>query len=285
METSAIIHSGIGARAEHDRKQRYYDTEDSTCGRSLSSSSYGSDEDDEGSVSSEAALPQNTIPPGLLAQFDRSGLSRSERKTTIMSIKRLSSHVPECVRHRIEQEIELKGKPETSMIRRLQKPESSEGDSDVSDSSYETYLKAADFLGAEHDQQRANFSEFCGIDDIQTESGAKQKNKRNSISSFDTGKIFQMSTIHGVPRQSRRMSLPSVNGGSPMLASLKKGRRRSDSFEQRNSINDVSCRYFDENRRKLPFAEKYLSALLLVDISGFTKLATLLGPEQLSKVS
>jgi class 3 adenylate cyclase len=37
--------------------------------------------------------------------------------------------------------------------------------------------------------------------------------------------------------------------------------------------------------RSLPHASMYHCALLFVDISGFTKLSTLLDPESLSKVS
>jgi hypothetical protein len=44
------------------------------------------------------------------------------------------------------------------------------------------------------------------------------------------------------------------------------------------------CKYFSPERHSLPKAIRYKCALLLVDISGFTKLSTTLDPERFSKV-
>lgn len=310
MEVPTIFHSEMGVGAnQFDRKQRYYDTEDSRSHSGTSTVSGEDDEDDDDSANSDAALNHNMIPPGLLAQFDRSGLTRSERKTTIMSIRRLSSHVPECVRQRLEQEIELKmkGTPrESSTMTRVSKSESSDGDESVnSESSEELFLKTVDFLDLAgnnvHNQQQKEYAspdnKRSGPNDVgdqRTTIGSivvKPTSKRNSISSFDSGKHLHVSALSPVLSSYspfRRLSMPSVHGDeTAQLSPMRSGRRRSDSYDRQNPTikRDVSCRYFDETRRKLPFAEKYYSALLLVDISGFTKLATLLSPEQLSKVS
>jgi hypothetical protein len=46
----------------------------------------------------------------------------------------------------------------------------------------------------------------------------------------------------------------------------------------------ASDRHFDNEKPKLPFVSSHKCAMLLVDISGFTQLSTLLDAESLSKV-
>jgi class 3 adenylate cyclase len=237
------------------------------------------------------------------------GEALAERANLISSVNWLGSHVPVCVLNRLGQEIRLRYKQED------------EGDSDSSGSwsgedsttncSQHTKaalleeIRALAAQGEDNSLHEGNLGESLASlheEDIAMKP-PKRVQRRNS-SEWRLNNVSKSSLFAA----SRRNSYKSIGDISEIsldfksddgIISSEDGGSNDTGASQADDGQEVSPQDVSNYRRPaspsqqvysshpglvLPFASTHECALLFVDISGFTKLSTLLDPESLSKV-
>lgn len=224
----------------------------------------------------------------------------AERLSLISSVNWLGSHLPVCVLNRLGQEIRLRYKIENSLNSDSSNSWSDEDSIDeCSQESQAALLKEIRTFGLEETDEGLSHESCLNeslsiIPDEEVDVQPPGGIQRTSTSKWRNTNIAKSSLQNG----GRRNSLKSTGDISELSLDLKSedgflfeefersqvGNTQSDDGQEPNSLATSAKSYASHPGLRLPYAATYECALLFVDISGFTKLSTVLDPESLSKI-